>query len=102
MVVGLKVRLQVVILLVITISSATTHEKETLRLGVLVSQDGSFDNSGFLPAMDLALETIENDSSLQYRFEVRVDDSMVSVDIVAKRLAASCCSVQRHLAFGVL
>jgi len=60
--------------LVITILSAATtdHEKETLRLGVLVSQDGTFDNSGFLPALDLALETIENDSSLQYRFEVRV------------------------------
>ncbi|XP_065899590.1 gamma-aminobutyric acid type B receptor subunit 2-like isoform X4 [Dysidea avara] len=78
MVAGLGGRLRVV--LVITIFSASTggaaHEKETLRLGVLVSQDGEFDNSGFLPALDLALITIENDASLQYKFDVRIDDSM--------------------------
>ena len=59
-------------------TGGAAHEKETLRLGVLVSQDGEFDNSGFLPALDLALITIENDASLQYKFDVRIDDSMVS------------------------
>ncbi|XP_065899591.1 gamma-aminobutyric acid type B receptor subunit 2-like [Dysidea avara] len=68
-----------VILLAITIVSASTgvtHEKETLHLGVLVSQDGEFDNSGFIPALHLALQTIENDASFQYKFDVRIDDSM--------------------------
>ena len=70
-----------VILLAITIVSASTgvtHEKETLHLGVLVSQDGEFDFSGFIPALHLALQTIENDASFQYKFDVRIDDSMVS------------------------
>jgi len=56
------------------------YGKETLRLGALVSsrQAGTrFDYTGFLPALKLALETINNDSSLQYKFEVSVNNSMV-------------------------
>ena len=57
-----------------------SYGRDTLHLGVLVSQDGGerIDFSGFLPALDLALETIDNDTSLRYRFNVTVNDSMVS------------------------
>ena len=52
--------------------------KETLRFGALISQHGlgSF-YTGFIPAMDLALETIENDTTLPFRFEYTLNDSMV-------------------------
>ncbi|XP_065899524.1 gamma-aminobutyric acid type B receptor subunit 2-like [Dysidea avara] len=53
-----------------------SYGKDTLHLGVLVSQDGETDLSGFLPALDLALKTIDNDTSLRYRFNVTVNDSM--------------------------
>jgi len=63
-----------------------SNGRETLHLGVLVSQEGEgMDNSGFLPALDLALETIDNDKSLQYRFDVTINDSKVSDSYVAIR-----------------
>ncbi|XP_065899532.1 gamma-aminobutyric acid type B receptor subunit 2-like [Dysidea avara] len=55
------------------------YGKETLRLGALVSsgQAGTrFDYTGLLPALELALETINNDSSLQYTFNVTTNNSM--------------------------
>ena len=58
-----------------------SYGKDTLHLGVLVSQDGETDLSGFLPALDLALKTIDNDTSLRYRFNVTVNDSMVGGDV---------------------
>ena len=54
------------------------NAKETLRLGVLLSQEGEFDFAGFIPAMDLALETIENDTTLSFSFEITLNDTMVS------------------------
>ena len=56
------------------------YGKETLRLGALVSsrQAGTrFDQTGFLLPLELALETINNDSTLQYTFEVTISNSMV-------------------------
>ena len=53
------------------------NAKETLRIGVLISQEGDFDLSGFIPVMDLALETIENDTTLPFNFNVRLNDSQV-------------------------
>ena len=53
------------------------NAKETLRIGMLISQEGDFDFTGFLPAMDLALETIENDTTLPFNFYVRLNDSKV-------------------------
>ena len=50
--------------------------KETLLLGVLFSQEG-FDNTGFIPAMNLALETIRNDTTLPFSFEITRNDSKV-------------------------
>lgn len=52
-------------------------KKETLRLGVLISQEGEFDFTGFIPAMNLALETINNDATLPFNLEVTLNDTMV-------------------------
>ena len=56
------------------------NAKETLRLklGALISQRGSFDFTGLIPAMNIALETIENDTTLPFKFDVVINDSMVS------------------------
>jgi len=54
--------------------------RETLQLGALISQQlgAGFDYSGFLPALSLALETIDNDSSLRYGFNVTINNSLVN------------------------
>ena len=57
-----------------------TNAQETLRLGVLVSQEADFDFSGLIPAMELALETVENDTTLPFNFSITLNDSMVSKD----------------------
>ena len=67
-------KITVVFLFVIGVSA-----KETLRLGALISQRGSFDFSGFIPAMNIALETIENDTTIPFKFDVVINDSMVSL-----------------------
>ena len=54
------------------------NAKETLHLGVLISQEGNLDLSGHIPAMNLALETIKNDTTLPFDFYVRLSDSKVS------------------------
>ena len=51
---------------------------ETLHLGVLISQEGESDFTGFIPALNLALETIENDTTLPFNFEITLSDSMVN------------------------
>ena len=53
-------------------------KEQTLNLGVLISQEGDFDFTGFIPAMNLALETIENDTTLPFNFIVKSNDSRVS------------------------
>ena len=59
-------------------SGAYGKEKETLRLGILLSQDlDSFDFSGSLHAIDIALETIEADETLPFRFTYTHNDSKV-------------------------
>ena len=57
---------------------AEVKEKKTLHFGVLISQEGEFDFTGLLSAMDLALETIENDTTLPFNFTITLNDSMVS------------------------
>ena len=52
-------------------------KEQTLNLGVLISQEGDFDFTGFIPAMNLALETIENDTTLPFNFVVKSNDSRV-------------------------
>ena len=58
------------------------NAKETLRIGMLISQEGDFDFTGFIPAMNLALETIENDTTLPFNFYVRLNDSKVNFYLV--------------------
>ena len=58
--------------------SRTSDAKETLRLGMLFSQEGVFDFSGLIPAIDIALETIEADETLPFTFTYTHNDSMVS------------------------
>ena len=60
--------------IIITLSflTNTLNGRETLRLGVYT------DLTGFLPAMDLALKTIEDDKTLPFIFNVTLNDSMVS------------------------
>jgi len=51
-----------------------TNAKETFLLGV----DFSLRSAGYIPAMDLALETINNDTTLPFSFDVIRSDSIVS------------------------
>ena len=67
-----------VLLLFLVEVNAKETSKETLRLGVLISQEGEFDFTGFIPAMNLALKTIENDTTLPFNFSITLNDSMVS------------------------
>ena len=66
-----------IICLLVTIT--ITNAKETLRLGAMISQEGPFGLAGFLPAMELALETIKEDETLPFEFEITLNDSMVSI-----------------------
>ena len=63
---------------IVVLFTIEVNGKETLRLGALISQDAEFDFSGFIPAMNLALDTIENDTTLPFSFSVTLNDSMVS------------------------
>ena len=97
--------MKTLIIITLVLLIALSHGRDTLHLGVLVSQDGGMDLSGFLPALHLALETIENDTSLRYRFDVTINDSMVS-DMWASSKVDQCsvysCSVKRRLAYEAL
>ena len=64
----------VVMLLLIRLNAT----KDILHIGVLISQGGELNLSGYLPAMYLALETIKNDTTLPFDFHVTLNDSMVS------------------------
>jgi len=73
--------IKAILVIVVVLTTEAVDGKETLRLGALISsgQAGTrFDYTGFLPALELALETINNDSSLQYTFEVTTNNSMVT------------------------
>ena len=64
-----------VVVLFLTRVNAT--EKMILHLGVLISQEGGLDLSGYIPTMNLALESIKNDTTLPFDFNVTLNDSMV-------------------------
>lgn len=80
--------INIVILFLIRVSSA----KDTLHLGVLISQEGDLDLSGYIPAMDLVLESIKNDTSLPFEFNVTLNDSMVRVTTRVV-LQGPCCAM---------
>ena len=84
-----------VVLLFLVEVKAEVKAKQALHLGVLISQEGDFDFTGLIPAMNLALETIENDTTLPFRFTITLNDSMVSQCIVLPilRAAATCLSL---------
>ena len=69
----------VAIIIIVTqlIRAGNAMPKDTLHLGVLVSQEGDFDFSGYIPAMNISLETINNDPTLPFNFSVTVNNSMV-------------------------
>ena len=69
------------------------NAKETLRIGMLISQEGDSDLTGFIPAMDLALETIENDTTLPFNFYVRLNDSKVCFSILYIASYSACVPV---------
>ena len=69
------IRMVIAVLLMLLVK---VKAKETLHLGVLISQEGEFDFTGFIPAMNLALETIENDTTLPFIFNITLSDSMVN------------------------
>ena len=54
------------------------NAKETVRLGVLISQEGDEDLSGYIPAMELAVEIINDNESLPFYFIITRNDSKVS------------------------
>jgi len=67
-----------VILIFMFVCFTNARAKETLRLGALISQRGDLDFTGSLVAFDLALQKVNNHPSLQYKFQVTLNDSMVS------------------------
>ena len=66
------------VVLLLLLARVNSTEKMILHLGVLVSQEGDVNLSGYIPAMNIALETINNDTTLPFEFRVAVNDSMVS------------------------
>ena len=69
------VRLISAIVLLLTVVNSTT--KDTLRVGVLISIEGDLNLSGYIPSMNLALESIENDTTLPFKFHATLNDSRV-------------------------
>ena len=71
-----NMEIMLIIISLLFFGVATADEKETLRLGVLVSQT-VFDFSGSLPAIDLAIESIAADKTLPFTFTYTHNDSKV-------------------------
>ena len=69
---------KIIIAVVLFLDLIPVNAKTTLQLGVMISQEGGIDLSGYIPAMNLALETIKNDTTLPFNFNIRLNDSMVS------------------------
>ena len=75
---------------IVSVLSRVNLAKDTLYLGVMVSQEGDINYSGYIPAMDIALETINNDPTLPFYFNVTLNDSMVRDDRGACYSQKSC------------
>ena len=69
---------RVIAMNVVILLSIGVNAEQTLRLGVLVSQEGDFDFTGLIPAMNLALDTINSDTTLPFNFYITLNDSKVS------------------------
>ena len=66
------------VVLLLLLARVNSTEKMTLHIGVLISQEGDVNLSGYIPSMNLALEGIKNDTTLPFDFHVYINDSMVS------------------------
>ena len=66
---GMKITVLIIISL---LSLCEAKEKQTLRLGFI-------EYSGLIPAIEIALETIEADETLPFRLKYTYNDSMVSI-----------------------
>ncbi|XP_065899539.1 gamma-aminobutyric acid type B receptor subunit 2-like isoform X2 [Dysidea avara] len=66
------------LIIALALYSGAAYGRETLHIGVLISQQlgSGFDYSGLLPALSLALDTVNKDSSLRYRFNITVSNSL--------------------------
>lgn len=58
-------------ILLLSMGNTVTNAREILRLGVFN------DLRGFVPAMEIALETIRNDKTLPFTFDVTFNFTMV-------------------------
>ena len=67
----------------VRVDAAVDASKDTYRLGVLIPIEGSLDLSAYIPTMELALETVENDTTLPFKFTYTLNDSMVSITMHA-------------------
>ena len=76
----LIVRAYTITIMIVSVLGRVNLTKDTLHLGVMVSQEGDLNLSGYIPAMDMALETINNDTTLPFNFNVALNDSMVRDD----------------------
>ena len=74
---GLRV-ITAVIASCVVLTGMVDASKDTYRLGVLIPIEGSLDLSAYIPTMELALETVENDTTLPFSFTYTLNDSMVS------------------------
>ena len=68
----------VALLLLIRVNAA----KDTYRLGVLIPVEGYLDLSAYIPTLELALETVDNDTTLPFNFTYTFNDSMVRKSVV--------------------
>ena len=68
----------IAVTIILLLSISKTTEREILRLGVFN------DLRGLVPAMEIALETIKNDKTLPFTFEVTLNFTMVSQFIIAR------------------
>ena len=63
---------RIIFAIILLLSMSKSNARETLRIGVFN------DIRGFVPGMDIALETIKNDKTLPFTFEVTFNFTMVS------------------------
>lgn len=60
----------------------TNTGEETFKLGV----DFQSESAGYIPAMDLAIETIKNDTTIPFSFEYILSYTMVCADLAIMRI----------------
>ncbi|XP_065899522.1 gamma-aminobutyric acid type B receptor subunit 2-like isoform X2 [Dysidea avara] len=73
----MTVNIRCVVLVLVCLSTASVlNGIKTLHLGAYIGQEGVTDFTGLLVALDIAIETIKNNASLQYNLTYTHSDSM--------------------------